>query len=71
MKPGEPVYRSPLDKPLSELTEEDISQLTREDCRKYLKDKGPILISLSSISLYLHCRTGRIGKNDNKENEML
>ncbi|XXG42166.1 hypothetical protein AAC387_Pa01g2500 [Persea americana] len=40
MKPGEPVYRSPLDKPLSELTEEDISQLTREDCRKYLKDKG-------------------------------
>ncbi|XP_059448702.1 protein TIFY 4B-like isoform X2 [Corylus avellana] len=33
-------FRSILDKPLSQLTEEDISQLTREDCRKYLKDKG-------------------------------
>lgn len=53
LKPGEPVYRSPLDKPLSELTEEDISQLTREDCRKYLKDKGPIF-PLPLPFLYLH-----------------
>ncbi|XP_058105372.1 protein TIFY 4B-like isoform X2 [Magnolia sinica] len=40
MKPEETVPRSPLDKPLGELTEEDISQLTREDCRRYLKEKG-------------------------------
>ncbi|XP_021290190.1 protein TIFY 4B-like isoform X3 [Herrania umbratica] len=33
-------FRSILDKPLSQLTEEDISQLTREDCRKFLKEKG-------------------------------
>ncbi|KAK4760214.1 hypothetical protein SAY87_023345 [Trapa incisa] len=32
--------RSILDKPLSQLTEDDISQVTREDCRKFLKDKG-------------------------------
>ncbi|XP_038699903.1 protein TIFY 4B-like isoform X2 [Tripterygium wilfordii] len=29
-----------LDKPLSQLTQEDISQLTREDCRKFLKERG-------------------------------
>ncbi|XP_042468263.1 protein TIFY 4B-like isoform X3 [Zingiber officinale] len=34
------VARSPLEKPLAELTEEDIAQLTREDCRRYLKAKG-------------------------------
>ncbi|KAK6929912.1 CO/COL/TOC1, conserved site [Dillenia turbinata] len=34
------TVQSVLDKPLNELTEEDISQLTREDCRKYLKEKG-------------------------------
>ena len=34
------LCRSILDKPLSQLTEEDISQLTREDCRKFLKEKG-------------------------------
>lgn len=32
--------KSPLHKPLHELTEDDISQLTREDCRRYLKHKG-------------------------------
>ncbi|CAH8317077.1 unnamed protein product [Eruca vesicaria subsp. sativa] len=32
--------KSILEKPLKLLTEEDISQLTREDCRKFLKDKG-------------------------------
>ncbi|KAK4773218.1 hypothetical protein SAY87_028237 [Trapa incisa] len=32
--------RSVLDKPLAQLTEDDISQVTREDCRKFLKDKG-------------------------------
>ncbi|KAJ0734874.1 putative transcription factor TIFY family [Helianthus annuus] len=31
---------SPLDKPLHQLTEDDISQLTREDCRRFLKQKG-------------------------------
>ncbi|KAL7226580.1 hypothetical protein ACSBR1_021638 [Camellia fascicularis] len=36
----ETLSRSPLDKPLHQLTEDDISQLTREDCRRYLKDKG-------------------------------
>ncbi|CAN6462910.1 unnamed protein product [Victoria cruziana] len=40
MKASEEIYRSPLDKPLRELTEEDISQVTREDCRRYLKEKG-------------------------------
>ncbi|KAF5466077.1 hypothetical protein F2P56_016034 [Juglans regia] len=34
------TFRPILDKPLNQLTEEDIAQLTREDCRKYLKDKG-------------------------------
>ncbi|XP_050235560.1 protein TIFY 4B-like [Mercurialis annua] len=29
-----------LDKPLHQLTERDISELTREDCRRYLKQKG-------------------------------
>ncbi|XP_072990339.1 protein TIFY 4B-like [Typha latifolia] len=32
--------KSPLEKPLAKLTEEDIAQLTREDCRRFLKDKG-------------------------------
>uniref|UniRef100_A0A1D1Y484 Protein TIFY n=2 Tax=Anthurium amnicola TaxID=1678845 RepID=A0A1D1Y484_9ARAE len=37
---GAAPAKSPLDKPLRELTEEDIAQVTREDCRRYLKDKG-------------------------------
>lgn len=40
MATEETVTRSPLEKPLQLLTEEDISQLTREDCRRYLKEKG-------------------------------
>lgn len=42
MRGGEraPGSRPNLDKPLEELTDEDIVQLTREDCRRYLKDKG-------------------------------
>ncbi|XP_009389428.1 protein TIFY 4B-like isoform X1 [Musa acuminata AAA Group] len=40
MNPGETTPPSPLDKPLAELTEEDIAQLTREDCRRFLKAKG-------------------------------
>ncbi|MBA0619656.1 hypothetical protein Godav_005474, partial [Gossypium davidsonii] len=40
MSPGETVSPSPLDKPLNQLTEDDISQVTREDCRRYLKEKG-------------------------------
>ncbi|XP_022033319.1 protein TIFY 4B-like [Helianthus annuus] len=31
---------SPLDKPLHLLTEDDISQVTREQCRQFLKQKG-------------------------------
>ncbi|XP_008368378.3 protein TIFY 4B isoform X3 [Malus domestica] len=34
------TFPSILGKPLNQLTEDDISQLTREDCRKYLKEKG-------------------------------
>ncbi|KAL2948683.1 hypothetical protein AAZX31_20G138000 [Glycine max] len=34
------TFRSILDKPLNQLTEDDISQLTREDCRRFLKEKG-------------------------------
>ncbi|XP_073040678.1 protein TIFY 4B-like isoform X4 [Primulina eburnea] len=34
------VAKSPLDKPLQQLTEDDIAQVTREDCRRYLKEKG-------------------------------
>ncbi|KAL1342622.1 hypothetical protein HN51_029151 [Arachis hypogaea] len=34
------TFRSILDKPLHQLTEDDISQLTREDCRRFLKEKG-------------------------------
>ncbi|XP_021732957.1 protein TIFY 4B-like isoform X1 [Chenopodium quinoa] len=34
------AVKSVLDKPLHELTEDDISQLTREDCRRFLKEKG-------------------------------
>ncbi|XP_055813225.1 protein TIFY 4B-like isoform X2 [Solanum dulcamara] len=40
MPPEETVSKSPLDKPLYLLTDDDISQLTREDCRRYLKAKG-------------------------------
>ncbi|KAF8392325.1 hypothetical protein HHK36_022667 [Tetracentron sinense] len=40
MAAADTAFRSPLDKPLNQLTEEDISQLTREDCRRYLKQKG-------------------------------
>ncbi|MBA0708799.1 hypothetical protein Golax_023891, partial [Gossypium laxum] len=40
MSTGETVSRSPLYKPLNQLTEDDISQVTREDCRRYLKEKG-------------------------------
>lgn len=40
MPPEETVSKSLLDKPLYQLTEDDISQLTREDCRRFLKQKG-------------------------------
>lgn len=42
MRGGEraPGSRPNLDKPLEELTDEDIVHLTREDCRRYLKEKG-------------------------------
>ncbi|KAH7422653.1 hypothetical protein KP509_12G019000 [Ceratopteris richardii] len=38
--PLRPAHRALLDKPLEQLTEEDIMHLTREDCRRYLKQKG-------------------------------
>ncbi|CAN1176973.1 Protein TIFY 4B [Linum perenne] len=44
---GDTPSRSPLDKPLHLLTEDDISQLTREDCRRFLKEKGKIRHTLS------------------------
>ncbi|KAG2315132.1 hypothetical protein Bca52824_018254 [Brassica carinata] len=40
MDGGVSSAKSILEKPLKLLTEDDISQLTREDCRKFLKDKG-------------------------------
>ncbi|KAI4345687.1 hypothetical protein L6164_012787 [Bauhinia variegata] len=40
MNAGTATFRSILDKPLRQLTEDDISQVTREDCRKFLKEKG-------------------------------
>ncbi|CAI9781208.1 unnamed protein product [Fraxinus pennsylvanica] len=40
MLPEDTIPKSHLDKPLQQLTEEDISQITREDCRRYLKEKG-------------------------------
>ncbi|KAH0942409.1 hypothetical protein HID58_002046 [Brassica napus] len=40
MEGGVSSAKSILEKPLKLLTEEDISQLTREDCRKFLKEKG-------------------------------
>ncbi|KAH6820162.1 hypothetical protein C2S53_020627 [Perilla frutescens var. hirtella] len=38
--PEDSAAKSPLDKPLHQLTEDDIAQVTREDCRRYLKEKG-------------------------------
>ncbi|XP_076922868.1 protein TIFY 4B-like [Bidens hawaiensis] len=38
--PSSTTATSALDKPLHQLTEDDISQLTREDCRRFLKQKG-------------------------------
>jgi len=32
--------KNALKKPLEELTDADILQLTREDCRRYLKERG-------------------------------
>ncbi|RZS03153.1 hypothetical protein BHM03_00033305, partial [Ensete ventricosum] len=37
---AEIMPRSPLDKPLAELTQGDIAQLTRDDARRFLKSKG-------------------------------
>ncbi|KAG6434941.1 hypothetical protein SASPL_106586 [Salvia splendens] len=39
-RPEETAAKSPLAKPLHLLTEDDIAQVTREDCRRYLKEKG-------------------------------
>ncbi|CAL0320446.1 unnamed protein product [Lupinus luteus] len=37
---GTATFERILEKPLKQLTEDDISQLTREDCRRFLKQKG-------------------------------
>ena len=52
---GSEAAKSALEKPLSELTEEDIAQVTREDCRKFLKQKGELILLFSdfiSFSLF-------------------
>ncbi|CAA0828072.1 Protein TIFY 4B [Striga hermonthica] len=38
--PEDSPGKSLLEKPLHHLTEDDVAQLTREDCRRYLKEKG-------------------------------
>ncbi|GER29738.1 jasmonate Zim-domain protein [Striga asiatica] len=38
--PEDSTGKSLLDRPLHQLTEDDIAQLTREDCRRYLIEKG-------------------------------
>eukprot|EP00252_Welwitschia_mirabilis_P011142 TRINITY_DN25041_c0_g1_i2.p1 TRINITY_DN25041_c0_g1~~TRINITY_DN25041_c0_g1_i2.p1 ORF type:complete len:292 (+),score=27.70 TRINITY_DN25041_c0_g1_i2:381-1256(+) len=40
MNEASPVARPNLEKPLEELSHDDIMQLTREDCRRYLKQRG-------------------------------
>ncbi|XP_057956905.1 protein TIFY 4B-like isoform X2 [Malania oleifera] len=40
MSTGLTSSQSILNKPLNQLTDDDISQLTREDCRRFLKAKG-------------------------------
>ncbi|KAL8029071.1 hypothetical protein ABFX02_14G204800 [Erythranthe guttata] len=40
MQPEVTAVNSSLEKPLHQLTEDDIAQVTREDCRRYLKEKG-------------------------------
>ncbi|PKA58295.1 Protein TIFY 4B [Apostasia shenzhenica] len=39
-KAGTSRARSLLEKPLSDLTEDDIAQITREECRRFLKERG-------------------------------
>ena len=53
MNAGTATFRSILDKPLKQLTEDDISQLTREDCRKFLKEKGSLLYIFRQISSFV------------------
>ncbi|CAI9781203.1 unnamed protein product [Fraxinus pennsylvanica] len=49
MLPEDTIPKSPLDKPLQQLTEEDISPITREDCRRYLKEKGMRRLSSNKL----------------------
>lgn len=65
--------KSPLYKPLCQLTEDDIVQVTREDCRRFLKEKGHISYSFfrryklrrkfSLLLLELQEWEGRLGTN--------
>lgn len=41
--------KSLLEKPLSLLTEEDIAQITREECRRFLKERGSSLLPFISL----------------------
>lgn len=54
MDAGVTSFRSILDKPLTQLTEEDISQVTREECRKYLIEKGPLVPYFFPFLFSLH-----------------
>lgn len=56
LPPEVTVSKSPLDKPLYQLTDDDISQLTREDCRRYLKQKGNPLSLYSPYTNNLGCK---------------
>lgn len=57
MDVGVSPAKSILEKPLKLLTEDDISQLTREDCRKFLKDKGFVSSSSSSSTFSGFCKS--------------
>ena len=48
--------RTNLEKPLEDLSHEDIMQLTREDCRRYLTEKGSFENLLLSPQIMLDVR---------------
>lgn len=64
MNAGTTAFRSILDKPLNQLTEDDISQLTREDCRKYLKEKGFLFFVCGYFNggLFIYFSSSRFGE---------
>lgn len=69
--PMRSLQRTALDKPLEQLTEEDIMHLTREDCRRYLKEKGmrrPSWNKSQAIQQVLSLK-GLFDDNDDKDDE--